>query len=135
MPFGLTNAPATFQTAMTSLFAEWLDVFVIVYLDDILIYSPTKDEHVNHVTQVMQKLHDHQWYCKLKKCEFATTSVEYLGHIVSNGNIAIDPEKMKAVTEWPTPFKNVTEVQKFLGLVGYYRKFIPHFSPHRPAFT
>ena len=71
---------------------------------------------------------NHQWYCKLKKCEFATTSVEYLGHIVSNGNIAIDPEKMKAVTEWPTPFKNVTEVQKFLGLVGYYRKFIPHFS-------
>ena len=128
MPFGLTNAPATFQTAMTSLFAEWLDVFVIVYLDDILIYSPTKDEHLNHVKQVMHKLHQHQWYCKLKKCEFATTSVEYLGHIVSNGNIAIDPEKMKAVTAWPTPFKNVTEVQKFLSLIGYYRKFIPHFS-------
>ena len=128
MPFGLTNAPATFQTAMTSLFAEWLDVFVIVYLDDILIYSPTKDEHVNHVKQVMQKLHDHQWYCKLTKCEFATISVEYLGHIVSNGNIAIDPEKMKAVTEWPIPFKNVTEVQKFLGLIRYYPKFIPHFS-------
>ena len=87
MPFGLTNAPATFQTAMTSLFAEWLDVFVIVYLDDILIYSPTKDDHINHVTQVMHKLHQHQWYCKLKKCEFATTSVEYLSHIVSNGNI------------------------------------------------
>ena len=128
MPFGLTNAPATFQTAMTSLFTNWLDVFVIVYLDDILIYSPTQEEHLTHVRQVMEKLREHHWYCKLLKCEFARTSVEYLGHIVSNGKIAIDPEKMKAVTDWKVPFKNVTEVQSFLGLIGYYRKFIPHFS-------
>ena len=128
MPFGLTNAPATFQTAMTTMFTDWLDVFVIVYLDDILIYSSTQQEHLEHVRKVMDKLYQNQWYCKLKKCEFAATSVEYLGHIVSNGKISIDPDKMKAVTEWKVPFKNVTEVQSFLGLVGYYRKFIPHFS-------
>ena len=76
----------------------------------------------------MQKLLDHQWICKLKKCDFATKSVEYLGHIVSDGRIAIDPDKMKAVTDWPVPFKNLHEVQSFLGLVGYYRKFTPRFS-------
>ena len=128
MPFGLTNAPATFQTAMNALFTSWLDVFVIVYLDDILIYSATQDEHLKHVYQVMERLTNYKWYCKMKKCDFATTSVEYLGHIVSNGQIAIDPDKMKAVTDWKIPFKNVTEVQSFLGLIGYYRKFIPHFS-------
>ena len=128
MPFGLTNVPATFQTAMTTLFTEWLDDFVIVYLDDILIYSQSQSDHIQHVRQVMQKLLDHQWICKLKKCEFATKSVEYLGHIVSDGPIAIDPDKMKAVTDWPVPFKNLHEVQSFLGLVGYYRKFIPRFS-------
>ena len=128
MPFGLTNVPATFQTAMTTLFTEWLDDFVIVYLDDILIYSRSQSDHIQHVRQVMQKLLDHQWICKLKKCDFATKSVEYLGHIVSDGRIAIDPDKMKAVANWPIPFKNLHEVQSFLGLVGYYRKFIPRFS-------
>ena len=128
MPFGLTNAPSTFQTAMHALFHDWLDEFVIVYLDDILVYSPTQEEHTRHVLRVLQRLSDNQWYCKLKKCEFAQTSIEYLGHIISKGTIAIDPEKMKAVQEWPIPFKNLTEVQSFLGLVGYYRKFIPHFS-------
>ena len=128
MPFGLTNAPATFQTAMTDLFRDWLDDFVIVYLDDILIYSATPEQHRNHVTLVLKRLEEHQWYCKLKKCAFATSSVEYLGHIVEKGQIAIDPDKMKAVAAWPTPFRNVTEVQSFLGLVGYYRKFIHHFS-------
>ena len=128
MPFGLTNAPSTFQTAMHALFHDWLDEFVIVYLDDILVYSPTQEEHTRQVLRVLQRLNDNQWYCKLKKCEFAQTSIEYLGHIISKGTIAIDPEKMKAVQEWPVPFKNLTEVQSFLSLVGYYRKFIPHFS-------
>ena len=128
MPFGLTNAPATFQTAMTDLFHDWLDDFVIIYLDDILIYSSSQEQHLHHLQLVLRRLQQHQWYCKLKKCAFATTSVEYLGHIVANGQIAIDPDKMKAVTEWLVPFRNVTEVQSFLGLVGYYRKFIPHIS-------
>ena len=128
MPFGLTNAPATFQTAMNTLFRDWLDDFVIVYLDDILIYSEDETQHRRHLQLVLDRLMEYKWYCKLKKCDFATTRVEYLGHIISDGQIAIDPDKMKAVKEWPTPFKNVTEVQSFLGLVGYYRKFIPHFS-------
>ena len=76
----------------------------------------------------MQKLLDNQWICKLKKCNFVTTSVEYLGHIVSDGRIAIDPNKIKAVTDWPVPFKNFHELQSLLELVGYYRKFILHFS-------
>ena len=113
---------------MTTLFTEWLDDFVIMYFDDILIYSQSQSDHIQHVRQVMQKLLDHQWICKLKKCDFATKSVEYLGHIVSDGCIAIDPDKIKAVTDWPVPFKNLHEVQSFLGLVGYYRKFIPRFS-------
>ena len=128
MPFGLTNAPSTFQTAMHALFHDWLDDFIIVYLDDILIYSSTQQVHTQHLYQVLQRLTDNKWYCKIKKCHFAQTSIEYLGHIISHGTISIDPEKMKAVTDWPTPFKNLTEVQSFLGLVGYYRKFIPHFS-------
>ena len=128
MPFGLTNAPATFQTAMNTLFYEWLDTFVIVYLDDILIYSPDIKTHYQHVTSVIQRLAKHKWYCKLKKCDFATTKVEYLGHIVSNGTLSIDSSKMDAVLKWPVPMKNLKEVQSFLGLLGYYRKFIPHFS-------
>ena len=128
MPFGLTNAPSTFQTAMNSLFFDWLDDFVIVYLDDILIYSRTRELHLHHVKLVLERLAQHQWYCKLKKCEFAQTSVEYLGHIISQGKIEIDPRKMETVRDWPTPFKNLTEVQSFLGLIGYYRKFIKHFS-------
>ena len=128
MPFGLTNAPSTFQTAMNTLFYDWLDDFVIVYLDDILIYSPDLETHKKHLHLVLKRLHKHKWYCKLKKCSFAQTSVEYLGHIISHGTITIDPTKMQAVTDWQTPFKNLTEVQSFLGLIRYYRKFIPHFS-------
>ena len=128
MPFGLSNAPATFQSAMHSLFHDLLDKFVIVYLDDILIYSPTIQSHQRHLDIVLSRLTNHKWYCKLKKCDFAQTSVEYLGHIISNGTIAIDPNKMKTVTQWATPFKSVKEVQSFLGLIGYYRKFIKDFS-------
>ena len=130
MPFGLTNAPATFQTAMNALFTSWLDVFVIVYLDDILIYSATQEEHLKHVHQVMERLTNYKWYCKMKKCEFATTSVEYLGHIVSNGQIAIDPDKMKAVTDWKIPFKNVTEVQSFPGTYWLLSQIHSTLQPH-----
>ena len=128
MPFGLANAPATFQSAMNALFHDYLDDFVIVYLDDILIYSPTLDKHREHLDLVLSRLSFHQWYCKFKKCSFAQTSVEYLGHIISRGTLSIDPVKMHTVINWPTPFKTITEVQSFLGLVGYYRKFIRNFS-------
>ena len=83
---------------------------------------------MKHLDTVLQRLIDNKWYCKRKKCEFATTTVEYLGHFISNGKLSIDPDKMKAVHEWLTPFKNVTEVQSFLGLVGYYRRFVKNFS-------
>ena len=136
MPFGLTNAPATFQTAMNALFYDWLDDFVIVYLDDILIFSATLEEHNVHVCQVMHRLVDAKWYCKLKKCDFAANKVEYLGHIVSDGTISIDPDKMKAVLEWQLPMKSLRETQSYLGLSGYYRKFIAHYSHHaRPLYA
>ena len=128
MPFGLTNAPSTFQTAMHALLYQWLDDFVIVYLDDILIYSPTIEKHYEHVNLVITALHKDKWYCKLSKCDFATTRVEYLGHFIENGTIAIDKTKMDAIIKWQTPMKNLKEVQSFLGLLGYYCKFIPHFS-------
>ena len=128
MPFGLSNAPATFQSAMHQLFHDLLDDFVIVYLDDILIYSATLELHRRHIDIVLSRLSSHQWYCKAKKCSFAQTSIEYLGHIISNGTLSIDPSKMHTVTQWRTPLASITEVQSFLGLVGYYRKFIRHFS-------
>ena len=128
MPFGLTNAPATFQTAMNALFYDWLDDFVIVYLDDILIYSATIEDHYRHVYRVVTRLANNKWYCKLKKCDFATREVEYLGHIITNGIIQIDPSKMTAVLEWKLPMKSLREVQSYLGLTGYYRKFIPDYS-------
>lgn len=128
MPFGLTNAPATFQTAMNELFHEYLDEFVIVYLDDILVYSPTLEDHVIHLTKVFDKLLQNNWYCKPKKCTFASSSVEYLGHIIQSGSLYMDGTKMNAVREWHIPFKNIRETQSFLGLVGYYRRFIPRFS-------
>ena len=128
MPFGLTNAPATFQTAMNALFYDWLDKFVIVYLDDILIYSQTLEQHIQHVHQVLGRLTNAKWYCKLKKCDFAAKSVEYLGHIISNGTISIDKTKLKAITDWKTPFKNLKETQSYLGFTGYFRKFVKHYS-------
>ena len=128
MPFGLTNAPATFQTAMNALFYDWLDDFVIVYLDDILIYSESLEQHHDHVTRVLQRLCDNKWYCKLKKCDFASRHVEYLGHIISDGTIAIDKSKLKAILEWPVPFKNLKETQSYLGATGYFRKFVEHYS-------
>ena len=110
---------------MNALFYDWLDDFVIVYLDDILIYSATLTEHRVHVFKVLKRLCDHKWYCKLKKCDFAARQVEYLGHIVSGGSIEIDPDKMKAIFDWKLPMKNVKEVPSYLGLTGYYRKFVP----------
>ena len=128
MPFGLTNAPATFQTAMNALFYDWLDDFVIVYLDDILIYSETLEEHHAHVSHVLTRLTENKWYCKLKKCDFAARQVEYLGHIISDGTIAIDQSKLKALLEWPVPFKSLRETQSYLGFTGYFRKFIEKYS-------
>jgi hypothetical protein len=127
MPFGLTNAPATFMTLMNDIFREYLDQFVIVYLDDILIYSKTKGEHLKHVNLVLRKLREHRLYGKLSKCEFLKDEVEYLGHYISAEGISVDQHKIEAVKSWPIP-TNISELRSFLGLASYYRKFVKGFS-------
>jgi len=127
LPFGLTNAPATFMHLMHQAFRPFLDSFVIVFLDDILIYSKTMDEHVKHVRKVLEVLRKEKLYAKLSKCELMRTEVEFLGHIVGRDGVRMMEDKVKAVEEWPTP-TSVTHVRAFLGTAGYYRKFIKDFS-------
>ena len=127
MPFGLTNAPATFQTFVNNLFREFLNKFVIVYLDDILIYSNTYEEHVQHIRQVLEILRQNQLYANPRKCVFAKQEVEFCGHIVGNGIVKVMKNKIRSIAEWPQP-KNVHEVRQFLGLANYYRRFIKNFS-------
>jgi len=123
LPFGLTNAPASFMNLMNDVFREHLDKFIMVYLDDILIYSRTWNEHLEHTRMALQLLRSHKLYGKLSKCSFGAKSVEYLGHILKSNGIAMDPHKVSAITDWPQP-RNKKDVQSFLGLVNYYRRFI-----------
>jgi hypothetical protein len=127
LPFGLTNAPATFMTLMNNIFHKYLDEFVVVYLDDILIYSRTKEEHLNHLEKVLTKLREHRLYAKLSKCELFQTKVEYLGHYISGEGVAVDQRKVEVIKTWPNP-TNLTELRSFLGLASYYRKFVKGFS-------
>lgn len=127
MPFGLTNAPATFQALMNDVLRPFLDNFVIVYLDDILIFSKTPDDHLVHVNKVLSALQKARLYAGLGKCAFAMKEVTFLGHIVNAEGIKVDPKKVEAVHEWPTP-RNVTEVRSFLGMTGFYRRFIHHYA-------
>ncbi|KAL5540692.1 hypothetical protein UlMin_043344 [Ulmus minor] len=120
MPFGLTNAPAAFMDLMNRIFREYLDKFVIVFIDDILIYSKSQKEHEQHLRVVLQTLKQHQLYAKFSKCEFWLSSVQFLGHVVSKDGISVDASKIEAVSKWPAP-TNVTEIRSFLGLAGYYR--------------
>ena len=123
MPFGLTNAPATFCTLMNKLFHPFLDRFVVVYLDDIVVYSHTLEEHIHHLKQVFQVLRENELYIKLEKCSFGQREVEFLGHRIRDGKLMMDGAKVKAVQEWEPPTK-VPELRSFLGLVNYYRRFI-----------
>ena len=127
MGFGLTNAPATFQTMMNHIFRPHLRKFVVVFLDDILIFTRTWEEHMHHVRIVLDALKENQLCCKPSKCQFGATEILFLGHRVSGSSIAPDPEKLKAVTNWPVP-KTVSDVRKFLGFANYFRRFIDHYS-------
>jgi len=127
MPFGVTNAPVIFMDYMNRIFRPWLDKFVVVFIDDILIYSKTKEEHADHLRVVLKILRDHQLYEKLSKCEFWLDEVQFLGHVISAKGIAVDPAKIETVLKWERP-KTVTEVRSFLGLAGYYKRFVEGFS-------
>lgn len=127
MPFGLTNAPAMFQSLMNVLFAELLRKGVLVFMDDILIYSATLEEHAVLLRQVLEILHSNKFYIKRSKCFFAHHSMEYLGHVISDKGVATDPSKVDAVVKWPVP-TSVKHLRGFLRLTGYYRRFIQHYG-------
>ena len=127
MPFGVSNAPATFQRLMNKVFAKELDAFILVYLDDILIFSQTKEEHLEHIRTALGRLRDAKIYARLHKCEFYKDKVEYLGFDVSARGVQPSPDKVRAVVEWPKP-SSVKDVRSFLGLAGFYRRFIRNFS-------
>ena len=127
MPFGLTNAPATFQRLMNEVLREHLDDFVTVYLDDILIFSKSDDEHARHLQWVLGKLREHGLFAKRTKCAFGLDSVEYLGHVVTAEGISPDPAKIEAITTWPAP-TDVQELRVFLGMANYYQRFVPRFA-------
>jgi hypothetical protein len=127
MSFGLTNAPAYFMYLMNSAFMSELDKFVVVFIDDILVYSKNEDEHTRHLHIVLQRLWDHHMYAKFSKCDFCLREIKFLGHTISQDGIAVDPEKVQEVMDWKSP-TTVRQIRSFLGLVGYYRRFIPDFS-------
>jgi hypothetical protein len=127
MPFGLCNAPSTFQATMNLIFAPFLRRFVIVFFDDILVYSPTLESHLQHLTTVFQCLQDNQFCLKRSKCIFGQPSIDYLGHIVSADGVGPDPSKINAMVNWPVP-RNVKQLRGFLGLTGFYRKFVKLYS-------
>lgn len=126
MPFGLTSAPATFQSTMNQVLATCLRKSVLVFIDDILVYSPSIDMHAVHLREVFQLLQQHQLYIKRNKCSFALTELEYLGHVISSHGVATDKTKIQAVSNWPT-LANVKSLRGFLGLTGYYRKYVKHY--------
>ena len=127
MPFGLTNAPFTFQALMNAVFRPYLRKFVLVFFDDILVFSKSLDMHLQHLRLVLSLLLQHQLYAKRSKCVFGILELEYLGHIISGQAVSADPKKLSAMKEWPFP-TTVKALHGFLGLTGYYRKFIHQYS-------
>jgi hypothetical protein len=127
MSFGLTNVPTVFMDMMNRIFHDYLEQFTIVFIDDILIYSKRSEEHEEQLRKVLERLKSEKLYAKLKKCEFWLDSVSFLGHVILGKGEAVDPRKVKVVVEWTRP-TSVFEIWSFLGLAGYYRRFIERFS-------
>jgi hypothetical protein len=128
MPFGLTNAPAAFMDMMNRTFRELVDRCVVVFIDDILIYSKSREEHEEHLSTVLSILRKHKLFAKFKKCEFWLEEVTFLGHVISKEGISVDPSKVEAVVNWARP-TSVHEIRSFLGLAGYYRTLL-YKKPH-----
>ncbi|XP_027941058.1 uncharacterized protein LOC114194848 [Vigna unguiculata] len=127
MPFGVTNSPTVFIDYMNQIFRPYLDKLVAVFIDDILIYSKNREEHIEHLRVVLAVLKEHQLCGKLSKCKFWLEEVQFLGHVISSHGIVVDPSKIDTVMKWERP-RTVTEVRSFLGLVGYYRRFVEGLS-------
>ena len=127
MPFGLTNAPAAFMDFMNRVLKDYLDKFVIVFIDDIFVYSKNEEEHKQHLRAVLQRLREKQLYAKFKKYKFWLETISFLGHVVSKRGIEVDSSKVAAVQNWKLP-TNFGEIRSYLSLVGYYQKFVEGFS-------
>jgi hypothetical protein len=127
MSFSLTIAPPYFMYLMNSVFMDYLDKFVVVFIDDILIYSQNEQEHEEHLRKVLQRLRDCQLYAKLSKCKFWISEVMFLDHIINREGLAVDPKKVTAILDWKAP-KDVRGIKSFIGMAGYYRRFIDGFS-------
>ena len=127
MPFGLTNAPTAFMGLMNRVFHKYIDRFIIVFIDDILIFSKSMEGHEEYLRIVFQILREKKLYAKFKKCEFLLDQVVFLGHVISEARISIDPSKVEAMVDWTRP-TNVSEIRNFLGLASYYRRFVEGFS-------
>ncbi|GJR87944.1 putative reverse transcriptase domain-containing protein [Tanacetum coccineum] len=127
MPFGLTNAPAVFMDLMNRVCKPYLDKFVIVFIDDILIYSKNKEEHGEHLKTILNLLRSEKLYAKFSKCDFWLDSVQFLGHVIDSSGVHVDPAKIEAIKNWSAPTTPM-KVRQFLGLAGYYRRFIKEFS-------
>jgi hypothetical protein len=126
MSFDLTNAPAYFMYLMNSVFMDYLDKFVVVFIDDILVYSQNEQEHEEHLRKVLQRLQDCQLYAKLSKCKFWISEVLFLGHIINRDGLAMDPKKVTTILDWKAP-KDVRGIKSFIGMASYYRHFIEGF--------
>ena len=126
MPFGLTNAPATFQRTMEMKFSDMID-YTDIYVDDIVVYSESLEDHLVHLRKVLQRLREHQLFVKLKKCSFAQSEIEFVGFIVGRKGIRPVPEKLQTILDWPVR-KNAKHVRSFLGLCCFYHQFFPQFA-------
>ncbi|GJZ77550.1 putative reverse transcriptase domain-containing protein [Tanacetum coccineum] len=134
MPFGLTNAPAVFMDLMNRVYKPYLNKFIILFIDDILIYSRNKEEHANHLRIILELLKKEKLYAKFSKCDFWIRIVQFLGHLIDSQGLHVDPAKIEAVKNWTSP-TTPTEIRQFLGLAGYYRRFIKDFSKIAKSLT